>query len=166
MLTQSELKLHMHYNQYTGIFTRNYVNPQSRLKEGDIAGSMEGEGYLLIMINKKRYKAHRLAFLYINGIFPKEDVDHINHDRGDNRWVNLREASRHENCKNRKLCSLNKSGTVGVFWYKNNNKWGAYISSNNKRIHLGLFEDKQDAIKARQEANLKYDYHPNHGASS
>ena len=89
------------YNQDTGEFIRR-VSVGSRGQAGAVAGSVDGHGYVDIMINRKLYKAHRLAFLYMGGSFPLEEVDHINGVRGDNRWANLRPVTRQENMQNRK----------------------------------------------------------------
>jgi len=106
--------------------------------------------------------SHRLAFYYVLGWCP-EEVDHINHVRDDNRWINLRAASKQENHRNRKLDTNNKSGFNGVTWYKNYSKWLACIGIGGKQINLGYFENKDDAIAARKAANIKYGFHPNHG---
>lgn len=84
MLTQSELKNKLTYNPETGLFGR----------KNKIAGSLRPNGYIQIGINKKLFRAHRLAFLYMTGEWPKSDVDHIDMDRKNNKWANLREADR------------------------------------------------------------------------
>ncbi len=91
-------------------------------------------------------------------------IDHINGDGMDNRWINLRAVTHLENCKNVKLLSSNKSGCAGVSYQKDKDRWRAEIYDNNKRIYLGSFKDKQDAINARNIANIKYGYHKNHGS--
>jgi len=86
------------YDPYTGLFTW-LVDAYSNKVKGKIAGSIK-EGYINISIDRKLYRAHRLAWLYVNGVFPSE-IDHINRVKSDNRICNLREVSRSENCQNR-----------------------------------------------------------------
>lgn len=101
MLTQDRLKELMRYDEETGILTRR-VSTSSNARAGDIAGSKDKDGYLVIRIDKKLYRAHRLAFLYVYGRFPEEFTDHINGIRDDNRISNLREVTRQENMQNQK----------------------------------------------------------------
>ena len=112
-------------------------------------GYLEGQSYGIT------YKFHR----EIMGL-SKEDksvfVDHINHNKLDNRKENLRLCSNSENCKNRNIAKNNKSGVTGVTWSKQMNKWKANIGVDNKLIHLGFFSDKEKAIEARKEAELLY----------
>lgn len=162
-LTQKYLKELLHYNPNTGIFTWK-VAKNSHAKVGDIAGYKKiSDLYIAIKIDSKKYFAHRLAFLYVYGNFPKRNIDHINHIRDDNRIINLREVTHSENQRNSKKRKDNKSGFTGVCRGNNKNKWVAQIKANGKVKHLGIFRDKKDAIRARQEANIKYGYHPNHG---
>jgi hypothetical protein len=83
-------------------------------------------------------------------------VDHVNHDTLDNRKINIRICTNSQNKMNCKLYSNNKSGINGVRWLKHLNKWAGKITVNNKCIHLGVFANKDDAIKARQNAKIKY----------
>lgn len=162
MITQKELKRQFLYCKKTGLFTRKISN-NKRFKIGDIVGSENYYGYINVFINGKIYPAHRLAFLYMNGKFPDSQIDHINHIRNDNRWANLRPVSNIENHKNRTKNNNNSSGHSGVSWHKNNCKWQSRISINGKETYLGLFDKKEDAIKTRQNAEIKYKYHKNHG---
>ena len=93
---------------------------------------------------------------------PVSEVDHINHNGLDNRWVNLRQVTRQENCKNTSLYKRNKSGVSGVAWNKRDKKWMAEIGQRPRR-KLGRFIDKFEAICARKSAENKLNYHPNHG---
>ena len=102
MITQNYLKSVLDYDQSTGIFTWK-VNKAARIKVGDIAGSLDSNGYVNIMIDGKNYKAHQLVFLYCTGIVPKKPyyIDHINRLPRDNRRVNLRIVDHRTNCKNK-----------------------------------------------------------------
>lgn len=147
ILTQEELKSQLHYDPETGVFTRLVANA-GNVKIGDIADCKTYKGYIQIALFSKRYRAHRLAYLYMTGSWPKEQIDHINGIRNDNRWCNLREASQQQNQFNCAKNKNNTSGYKGVFWHKQRNKWFAQTSLNNKLIHLGLFNNKDDAARA------------------
>ncbi len=122
-----------------------------------------GTGYRSGRIFYGRHLAHRVIWAMETGAWPKHDIDHEDHDRANNRFNNLREATRSENCKNQTMRSTNTSGFMGVYWDKHNRNWAASICSNGKRHHLGTFTDKKDAIDARVGAEIKYGYHANHG---
>ena len=135
-ITQQQLKELLHYNEQTGIFT--WVNSAARrVKKGDEAGYIMPIGYVLINITisgkARGYYAHRLAWLYIYGEMPKNQIDHINHDKADNRLVNLREATYAENHKNHTKRVDNTSGVTGVGFHKRDNRWRAYIQVNGKK---------------------------------
>lgn len=114
----------------------------------------DNDGYIVSDTHKRRTKLHRL----ILNPEPSLDVDHIygNKTRHDNRKSNLRICTRGQNSRNKIDMSNNTSGCIGVVWHKYANKWMASLTVNNEYIYLGLFEDKQDAIKARIEAEKKY----------
>ena len=162
MLDQQQLKKLMHYNADTGLFTW-IAKPSNRVNLGDVAGTHSSYGYIFIMNEGRRYSAHRLACLYMKGQWPTHQMDHINHVRDDNRWVNLREATHLENHHNQSMNKNNTSGHTGVYWEKAISKWRARIWNKGKKIHLGVFTSKAAAIAARKEANTKYGYHVNHG---
>jgi hypothetical protein len=154
MITQDYLKECMHYDQETGVFT--WLKSHSNVtKVGQKAGSLSGDGYLHIGVNKKRYKAHRLAFLYMEGSFPSECVDHINCIRTDNSWKNLRHATRQENNFNRAKTKNNKTGFKGVFYLKATNKFKAVARLHKKNLDLGSFDTAEMAYKAYVEVSKK-----------
>ncbi len=164
-LTQEYLKSILNYDKDTGIFT--WREPTSkRVKVGDLAGALN-KGYRRIKITidgiTRSYMAHRLVWLYMYGVWPKEQLDHVNHNRSDNRMINLREADNTTNHKNKTINKNNKSGFTGVRLAKKNKKWRAEIIVNGKTIHLGYFTDKNEAICARLHANRLYKFHANHG---
>ncbi len=137
ILTQERIKELLHYDPDTGIFTR-IVRTSNCVKPGSEPGYIDTCGYRTIGINGKFGKAHRLAFLYMTGKLPEADVDHINGDRADNRWSNLRDVSRSINVQNQRMAhSNNKSGLLGV--HRHYGKWQAQIKINGKRIYLGTF---------------------------
>lgn len=164
-LTQETLKEILHYDPDTGIFT--WLISKGTAKKGNVAGNIcnqRGKKYRTIMINYKTYYAHRLAWLYVYGEFPEKDTDHINGDGLYNRIDNLRCVTESENLRNSKLSSRNKSGVIGVSWEKLVSKWRVKIGVQGKNICLGFFRDLDEAIKVRKAAEIKYEYHPNHGS--
>ena len=161
MITQSELKKQIHYSPETGLFKR-LISKTSSVNVGDKAGSLRTNGYLAFHLNNKLYYSHRLAFLYMSGRFPIQ-VDHINHSRTDNRWINIREANASINSKNRSLKESNISGTTGVHFAKHAKMWRAQIQVKSKMISLGYFENKIDAIIVRKMAEYENGFHFNHG---
>ena len=154
-LTVEYLRSILHYDPATGIFTRK-VSTARRVKVGDIAGSLDGGGYLQIRVQSRLHLAHRLAWLYTYGEWPKDQIDHINRNKTDNRISNLREVTNKQNLQNAGKRSNNTSGCPGVRWYKQNSKWVACIAHNYKQIHLGYFSILEEAIAARKAGELKY----------
>lgn len=132
------------------------------MTKGAEAGSFDAHGYGQIRIDGQIYKEHHLVWLFHTGEWPTEQIDHINHQRRDNRFENLRVATNSENHKNRPLQKNNTSGFVGVHWDKRG--WfEAYINVGGKKIRLGRFKNIEDAIEARKKANEQYGFHENHG---
>ena len=163
MITQSELKKLLHYNPKTGVFTR-IISTNRSVKIGDVAGSKDRRGYIAVWIMGKSCMAHRLAWLYMSGSWPKNEIDHENHVRDDNRIINLREATRLENNKNASKRKDNTSGVCGIHWSERDKRWYAQVSVKGKRMFLGCFKDKFGAMCARKSADNKYGFHENHGA--
>ena len=147
-LTQERLKEILHYDSETGIFTWLVSRDGPGCIDG-VAGSINSNGYLVIGVDWEIYGAHRLAFLWMEGYLPENDVDHIDRSRSNNRWSNLREVSRLCNLRNSKLNKHNTIGVSGVDWYKDRKKWGAFVTVNGGRKHLGCYEDFEDAVCAR-----------------
>jgi hypothetical protein len=117
--------------------------------------TLTGGGYLTGRINMKTLKAHRVAFLVMEGRWPSE-IDHINRIKTDNRWCNLREATRIENCQNRNKRTDGASGITGVYFHRKMQKWQASIGFEGRSKHLGTFDCKEDALAARREAEAIY----------
>jgi len=125
--------------------------------------SDHSKGYKQGMIFNKLYLAHRVVYAIYYGIWPTAQIDHINGDKLDNRIANLRDVTNAENARNTKKYSNNTSGYTGVSWDSTVGKWRSSIWVQNKNCHLGFFTDIEDAIASRASANIKYDYHANHG---
>lgn len=160
IITQEFLQKVFNYDLDSGKLTYKFTN--SLGKCGEDASCKHNEGYLITRIGGKYYLTHRIIFMYMTGKFPKF-IDHINHIRDDNRWCNLKEATILQNNKNTSLSKNSKTKCNGVSFHKQKNKFRAYIMINYKQIHLGLFETIEEAIEARNQANLKYNFHENHG---
>lgn len=176
MITKKLLEEMFDYNPDTGVLTWKQ-RPVSHFKtetgskifntkySGKVAGHISTHalaGYVHVGINGKLYTAHRVIYMMVVGNWPKE-IDHINGDRADNRWCNIREVDRLTNNKNIKRRADNKSGVTGVYWFDKTNRWMCYIDHEGSRIHLGYFKSKEEAITARKTAEVKYNYHDNHG---
>jgi hypothetical protein len=155
MVTQNKLKEVLNYNPETGVFTWIKRNQE-------VAGYLKPNGYRGITIKDTLYNAHTLAWIYVYGEVPPM-LDHIDHNKDNNSILNLRVINCAENSKNMKQNKNNKSGIVGVSFHKTMGKWEANITVNMLPIKLGFFKDIHLAIKARQEAEKKYGFHPNHG---
>lgn len=142
-LTRARLKELLHYDPETGHFMRRVT--VSNAVAGSRAGAIGNRGYVRIRIDDKEHLAHRLAFLYMTGEWPPKDVDHINRDRADNRWENLRHATRQENLRNVGLHRSNTSGHRGVTWNKRRGKWQAFGKRGGRYIFLGCFDVLEEA---------------------
>ena len=155
MLTQEQLKEFLSYDPDTGIFTWLKAACNS-VRVGSVAGCLDTYGYIRIKRARKQYGAHRLAFLYMTGEFPVDQVDHINGVRNDNRWLNLRQATGSQNMSNQGKPITNTSGFKGVFWNKSAKKWLAQIGHMNRVIYLGLFTTPEAAHQAYIAAAEKF----------
>lgn len=157
-VTSERLKELLDYCPETGLF-RWRVNRRPKFKAGDIAGSTSTKGYRDIKIDEVSYRLHRLAWLYMTGEWPKDQLDHINGIKSDNRFANLREVTNAQNCQNQGKRKNNTSGFNGVHWSKRMHKWQVSISVNMKRIHLGYFDDPEQAGAVYELAKAKYHVH-------
>lgn len=162
MITQPELKQIINYNAETGELL--WIKTIARkAKKGNPAGTRDRtSGYQNVRIKGRIYRSHRIAWFYMYNEWPK-CLDHINHDRSDNRLINLRKVTHIENMRNISLSRKNISGVCGVYWDKEREGWIAVIKVYYKRIFLGRFTDKFEAICSRMSANNKYGFHENHG---
>lgn len=161
-LNQGLLKENLSYDLETGVFTRRISNTNF-VKVGSVAGWVRRDGYIEIKVNGRPYLAHRLAWLYMTGSWPADEIDHIDGNPGNNRFHNLRSVDHKENGRNQKMPCNNTSGIVGIHWFKPRQKWQARITLDGKRIYLGYFDSLEEATKVRKQAEIKYDFHENHG---
>jgi len=142
-LTQTQLQAELNYDPLTGIFIRLRSGP--KLKSGDVTGWVNAVGYCQITISGKTVAAHRLAWLYMTGNWPQEDVDHINQVKTDNRWSNLRAASRSANMFNTPYYSGKGVRQRGA-------KWEAVITPGGVPKRLGMFKSLAEANAAYYKA--------------
>lgn len=143
----SALKAQLSYDPDSGVFTWNpgFGGMGARYSGCD-AGSLDtSSGYVVITISGIRYKSHRLAWIYMTGSEPKGEIDHINGDKSDNRFSNLRDCKKSDNGKNAGLSKRNKSGFRGVTKHTGREKWIASICINGKNKHLGVFDSPEEA---------------------
>lgn len=182
-LTQCQLKQLLHYNSETGVFTwltrtpsdftgegqgaiRN-ANKWNSKHAGKVAGALRKSAgrrtdYYRIRVLDVSYYAHRLAWLYVHGVYP-EQIDHINGDGLDNRIVNLRSVSHKTNHKNMPKQRNNTSGVTGVYWSTADQCWVSRIKVNNETQNLGRSTDFFEAVCIRKSAENKHQFHTNHG---
>jgi len=124
------------YNPITGIMT--WKISRGKCIIGMEVGRLQWQGYRQVFIDGKSYYVHRLIFFYMTGDWPSEDVDHINQIKNDNRWCNLREATRSENKANQNKQINNKIGLRGVSWNKRDKIYMAEVKKGKIRIRLGF----------------------------
>jgi hypothetical protein len=148
-LTQARLKELLRYDCETGVFTR-IQRRSSRALPGDAAGYKNNRGYVIISVDGKHYAAHRLAWLYVTASWPAVAIDHINLQKDDNRFVNLRPATSAENLRNKGLMSTNTSGATGVMWNERLKGWRAFATREGRRYYFGVHRDFEQAVAARQ----------------
>ena len=166
MITQAQLKEVLHYCPETGVFTWLIGRPGRR--KGSEAGCVNrgkhsGKSYRHVGVHNRDYLAHRLAFLYMTGDFPEDQVDHMDGNGLNNAWSNLRAVTGAENSKNIRKCANNTSGTTGVYWDRRKRKWQVKIKLPGLYKSLGYFHNKEEAIAARKAAEVFYGFHENHG---
>ena len=161
-ITQEALLSTLAYSPTTGNFTWTRKSG-NRVTVGAVAGCMSSAGYIQIRTGGRLYYAHRLAFLAMTGVLPDKQVDHINGNRGDTRWNNLRLVTPTENTQNACVSKNNKSGVLGVFWTKRRQEWVATITVARKTHYLGAYADIHKATAARKAAEALYGFHQNHG---
>lgn len=160
MLTLQRLKELLRYDSESGVFYWK-VNRTSKAKAGDKAGTTNKLGYVIIQVDGTPYKAHRLAWLYCNEVWPTKQLDHVDRNPSNNRMVNLREANHSDQSQNRKKYSNNTSGLPGVVWRKDRQKWLAVIRYKYKLKKLGLFETPEAAHAAYCKAKAElHTFHP------
>ena len=160
-MTADQLKRLLHYDAPTGVFRWRVPRKNGSILPWSIAGSCDGRGYVQISVCKKRLKAHRLAWLYMTGEHPPQEIDHRDGVRTNNAWANLRGASHKQNAENIKLRGDNTSGFRGVCFDKRRNSWVAKVEHHGKQFNLGYFdtaESASDAAKKKRAELFTHDH--------
>jgi hypothetical protein len=152
VITGERLRKLLDYNPETGVFVWR-VSAGRRAKEGARAGHRLPSGYRVIQISGGYYREHRLAWLYMTGEWPPQEIDHRNLVRDDNRAKNLRLATSAQNQANKGVLPNNTSGFKGVS--RAGGRWKAEIGIDGKRRYLGLFDTLVEAHDAYNEAARK-----------
>lgn len=154
LISAVRLRQLLGYDEHTGVFV--WRAQKGRKNAGDIAGWRRGgDGYIQIGIDGNLYYAHQLAWLYMTGTFPVDQIDHRNGISDDNRFSNLRECTTAQNNQNLGIRKSNTSGATGVTWDKAREKWRAQIRINGKVTGLGRFETFEQAREAHREAKAR-----------
>ena len=157
------LKRMFDYNPATGILiSKVYGGARA---PGSIVGTLhkcggkkfDSKSYLRAYVIGYVY-VHRIIWIIMTGEQP-DCIDHIDGNGLNNKWDNLRSVSHRINCKNQKIHTTNTSGTSGVTYRKESDRWRARIMVDDKMINLGTFKDKTEAIEARKKAELEHGFH-------
>lgn len=147
-LTADRLREVLSYSPSSGEFHWRIMS-SCRKPVGSLAGDKKKDsGYVLIGVDCFRYRAHRLAWLYMTGEWPPRQVDHEDTNRSNNRWANLRLATNQQNQANSGTSKNSASGVKGVFWSKQREKWQTKINVNGRQIHGGFHDCLEDAAAA------------------
>jgi hypothetical protein len=154
LLDHNFVKEILFYDPETGLFT--WKIRRGHIRKGCIAGSISTSGYITIKIDRVQFFGHRLAWFYMTGKWPDNQIDHEDLNKSNNKWSNLREATGTTNNFNKALAKNNKLGFKGLYFDKRYNKFRAVININKKCIFLGHFTNKDDAASAYNEAAKKY----------
>jgi uncharacterized protein (DUF1684 family) len=149
MLMQKRLKELLHYDPKTGVFM--WLRPHQAVRIGAAAGTLDAQGYIRIKVDGVKYRAHRLAWLYVTGDWPTL-LDHRDMDKAHNAFANLRLATDMQSQGNRRLQRNNTSGFRGVSWFKPTQRWRVILA----RKFLGYFDTKEAATAAYVQAARAY----------
>lgn len=141
------LKSRLEYSPETGEFTW-CQRPGKGYRGGKRAGWVDEWGYVRIEIDGAAHRAHRLAWFYMTGEWPPNEVDHKDGDPSNNRWANLRLATRDQNAHNMGIRADNTSGVKGVTRHPQYEKWVARVRTNGLRAYLGVFDTVNEAAEA------------------
>lgn len=160
-LTQDRVKELFSYDPVTGLLTR-LVSVGTAKAGTVITGGRDRDGYMKIAIDRCTHQVHRVVWLYMTGSLPIHQIDHRDHARSNNKWLNLREATVAQNTRNSKIRCTNSSGVKGVYWCKATKKWRGEVKHDGKREY-SYFDDLADAdrfvSKLREIRHLEFSCH-------
>ena len=153
-ITRTELLSLLSYDPSSGVFRWRQSGKGRRVDL--IAGSIsKSDGYVYICIKYRKFSCARLAWLYVYGKMPDEEMDHINRIRSDNRLSNIRSCTRHQNAMNQKRRTDNSTGHSGVY-NDIRGGWRVWVHVEGKPRWIGRFPSFDDAVKARREAEKRH----------
>lgn len=149
-ITAEDFRQQLKYDPLTGVLQRKQVKPSRYAATGSgRIGSVNESGYLIVSVNSRQYRAHRLAWLLMTGEWPAGEIDHINGDRSDNRWANLRDVTTQVNAQNKRTAmSHSKTGLLGASWNARDRRFVARIKVGDKYRSLGGFDTAEKAHAA------------------
>ena len=156
-ITQELVRKLFDYDPETGVVTRK-VSINYKAKKGTIITSVGGSGYYRVGIKGRRYPLHRVIWLWMEGYFPEHEIDHINRDRLDNRWENLRVVSHSCNMRNTSLANSSTTRIRGVHLCKKDKFYQSYIKKDSKRYNLCWSKDFTEAVAHRLAAEQALDW--------
>lgn len=151
-LTLKRLREVLSYDPVTGIF--QWLKKRGRSSAGYVAGRTISRGYVVIEVDGIPYRAHRLAWFYMRGRWPKYRIDHRDLNKSNNAWSNIREATNGQNAANTTLRSTNKSGYKGVSFDSKKHKWLSGLTKDGRFHFLGRYDSKEAAAAAYASAAL------------
>lgn len=152
-MSHAEVRARFHYDPGTGIVTDKAT--------GTTAGTPTAEGYLTIRILGRNVLLHRLAYFYMYGVWPKDQIDHVNGKRDDNRLINIRPATARQNSLNRGVSTKNNSGYKGVYWCAKSQRWRAAITIDGRKHQIRgkfitAFQAHQAYVAAAREHHKEF----------
>lgn len=153
-LSAGALRAVLDYDHISGVFRWKFAASTGR-PAGSVAGNLS-RGYIRIQIGGRSYFAHRLAWLFVHGVWPANYIDHVDGVRRNNAIANLRPATARQNQFNRRIQRSNASGFKGVHWEPEERKWYATIRINGQKKHLGRYDDPADAHRAYEAAAIAH----------
>lgn len=157
-LTAAGLRELLSYNPDTGEF--RWLVSRGTARAGSVAGTRQNNGYWIIKISRRGYLAHRLAWVYVHGEWPVDQIDHRNGVRDDNHIANLREATELQNKQNRRQAKVGtKTGLLGTSWCERDKLFVATIRRDGKQTHIGCYRTAEEAHAAYLKAKRKFHSH-------
>jgi hypothetical protein len=149
MVTSERVRELLDYDPSTGVLTWKVMGSGMKRRE---AGCKRKDGRVIVRVDRIAYLRSRLAYLWMTGEWPTDEIDHINGDAGDDRWTNLRPATSLQQKHNRKVRKSSTTGLKGVLWSQRDNSWTARICVNGSNVHLGTFRTPEAAHEAYRAA--------------
>lgn len=155
------------YDEETGrLFWKNKSHPRSHAQIGSEVGTKRVDGRHEIIVKGHHFRTHRVIWFMANGVWPKDEIDHLDGDPSNNRLDNLREATRSENARNMRKRHNSQVCMNGVYWQKRDGRYQVYIGAGGRQKYLGYFANLDDACAARRAAEIEYGYSARHGRAA